>query len=1475
MFADVGGGHNGTQVNQFEQGEMITMEENKNRRRKKIQKYLQLKRIFASQTNLNGPRSSSLSRSTIFGRALDFCSYPFYTWFTPVMRKIYRRKLTIEHLGQCPSEESCHLNSTAMIDSWLNAIKLKRNGELRNVSLTRIIFKQFGNRFLLSSFLYIVCLASGYLSSTFFLRELLKQLEQKNRFEVDSSTNLTTISFENPHHNDFDENTNQNYQSKSIELIVAIYSCELIRAIFFSTMFLISIRTSIRCKAALNGLIYHKILSRAYINDEGDNDQDHQNNDNDRKRRQAIQPNNLFAADLERISQMIRLGPLMIGSPIIIMVTIIYTYLLIGYSAIYGTVLFLLLFILQFLMLRGQFVLRKRIVQQTDHRISLITQLVQFILAIKFYSWEDSFKNELHYCREAEISNLKRYRFLDCLVTSLTFLTPTIITIIHILAHTWFDKNITVSEAFSLVMINFIAAHGIHSLPNYYRAIVNGRIAIKRIEKFLLESNDYQSFLEFETKNKENSIEIENGSFTSSDQQTSPCLLKNIQLSLPKNSHLCLYGPFGAGKTALLSSILGQTKCLNGSVRLSNEKIAYVSQNPWLQNISVRENILFGLPFDRKRYYETLMKCSLTEDISLMIDGDETIVGDFGVKLSGGQKHRIALARAVYSNSEIYLIDDCFSSFDSNVLMMIFNNVIYGMLRDKTVIFVSRDLHLLEPQTLVCMMANGTIETFEKHSIMLEKSDKYRQLIEKMKINHRNVSRQKQYVARHDDDEEDQERQFSDLDSYIDYSLDPFSKHKESASCRSDDQSSLNSLISINESEEKSLNNNPLSPKPLGAGKKAKEVTFADSERELRTESKTEQYDRTKKIDFKTFWPPLLRSSKKAKTSRRKKMSINLSVYKNFIRTSGHWSVFLFMIIAFILQVSASFFSSLWLSHWLQQGSGPKLFNESFATKSKEQSLRSISFINKNPNLHFYQLIYLISLMAICLTSIIKIVAFVKIVINVANNIHRKILAKIIHSNIIIIDSISIGKILNLFSHQIDVIDNHLPISLDGFLQRTFLIVGNFIILVFFFHWFLFPLLGFLIVFILIFKYYRKVVSWLKRVDLKLLTPIHEYVNCTIHGLSTIRAFRMQNYFQKQFYTFCDRQNLTSYYSQCAFRWLSIRIDLISIATSLMITTLTVINLPLIGSAYAGFLITKSLQLNNLLQLMIKLILDLERNLISFEQIQEYIELIKTERSISVARGLPAKSLRSLIETWPTNQSISFREVSLRYHDDSPLILSNVSFDIDDGQRFAIVGRTGAGKSSITYALFRLIEIQSGTISIDSINIQTIPIKILRSKLSIIPQDPTIFPRTVRKNLDPRLDRRDEDLWKVIEMVKLKHKIESFPKKLDEVINEKRFSTSEKQLLCLARALLLQNKIIILDEATSSIDDQTETDVWNLLLEHFAHCTIIVIAHRLQTILRCDRLVLIKNGRVIEEGNPIELKNDSDSNFAKMISMKS
>lgn len=476
-----------------------------------------------------------------------------------------------------------------------------------------------------------------------------------------------------------------------------------------------------------------------------------------------------------------------------------------------------------------------------------------------------------------------------------------------------------------------------------------------------------------------------------------------------------------------------------------------------------------------------------------------------------------------------------------------------GLLKHKTVIFVLRHLYLLTDNDNVALINNGKISQIGSHSDLLQNSEEYKDLVEQSKT----VSTEQTQINSEDSQTKnpkseellDASNQDSD-DELFDYeNSNIFSKNSSKppkitrTNTRNDSYASLVSLMAhfdntLQESDE-----------------------FIDVENNL-TEKKYQKY-------LKRYLKP--NKSNKAFNANATN-AISMSTYYDYVKASGGWGLFSVMILVFALQTATSTFSNWWLSFWLNQGGG-QIANSTVVSQS----------ILDNPNLHLYQSIYFVSFFIVIVTSLVMGIFFARIILKASNNLHSQTLKKVIKSPMAFFDSIKLGKIVNLFSHNIDELDNQLPVSLDGFLQRVLLVLGNFLIIIFTLYWFSILFIFFIVVFFIVFRLYRKAMYWLKQADMRNRSPIYSFVNTTIDGLSTIKAFQLESQFQSKFHELCDRHIAANFLSQCAVRWLSIRIDFLCVFSSVAICMLALFNLQTIGPAYAGLVITQSLQVKHTL----------------------------------------------------------------------------------------------------------------------------------------------------------------------------------------------------------------------------------------------------------------------------------------------------
>lgn len=482
--------------------------------------------------------------------------------------------------------------------------------------------------------------------------------------------------------------------------------------------------------------------------------------------------------------------------------------------------------------------------------------------------------------------------------------------------------------------------------------------------------------------------------------------------------------------------------------------------------------------------------------------------------------------------------------------------------------------------------------------------------------------------------------------------------------------------------------------------------------------------------------------------------------------------------------------------------------------------------------------------------------------------IHNKTLKQIIKAPISFFDKTPTGRLLNRFSHDISIIDFYITKSINSFSSRITLIIGTIILLCILVPYLLFLFIPLSIIFIFIQKYYSNSSREIRRLDKITKSPIFSFLEETQSGISTLRAYKQENNFIDKMNEFI-LQNQTIYWNSHQInRWLGVRLEILGAFATSVVSLFGVFLSSSLGSGYVGLMISQAISLSYSLNWTVRTYVDFESQLTSVERLFYLIN--NTPKENDNYQIIPK-------ESWPHSGSIQFENSCVRYRDDLPFVLNHLSLDIFNHEKIGICGRTGAGKSSLILCLFRIMELNEGKIIIDDIDISKIPLEILREKLSIIPQTPMLFPGTVRNNLDPLNHYSDHDIWNALDNVSMKDYISSLNLKLETEIIEwgENFSTGQRQLLCLARVILKSSKILILDEATASVDPETDQLIQNTIRNVFKNCTIITVAHRLSSIIDNDRVVVLENGKIAEIGPPKDLLKDSSSLFSQMLNAAS
>jgi len=890
-------------------------------------------------------------------------------------------------------------------------------------------------------------------------------------------------------------------------------------------------------------------------------------------------------------------------------------------------------------------------------------------------------------------------------------------------------------------------------------------------------------------------------------------ILFDVSILVPKGSLVGVCGAVGAGKSSLIAAVLGQMKLDSGSVALDGA-FAYVSQQAWIMNCSLKENILFGEPFDAKKYYNVIWACELNQDMTSLPAGDQTEIGERGINLSGGQRQRVAMARALYANKDIYLLDDPLSAVDPQVGQHIFERCIRNELRGKTVLFVTHQLQFLSRCGQVIFMERGRIVDQGDHGSLMKRCAQYSSLIQT--FNH--------------DAEAD-----ADGDADGPPTGDLCGANVDDGTSSEDEMFSIakNDVIETAESVKKWKSS---SIQSQTSGVKDEHITSIDGDLQGVEDGRLTVEDTIEAG------------------------SIPLSTYVFYVRCAGGFLLTLLVVLIFTINIASTSTSSWWLAHWLDVG----VANSTISIGNNETT--TILSITAHPDVHYYQTVYGMFIIVMIASSILRGLFFVKASLRASSLLHNQLFAKVFNCPTKYFESTPIGRILNLFSRDLDETDGRLVGNTEQLLQNILTISITILFVVLVYPWFLGALLLMAVIFFFVDRMFRRAVRDLKRLENVSRSPIFSHVAATVNGLNTIHAFAKERQFISKFTILYDENTSSFFLFNICMRWLAVRLDFITACCMGITAGLVVALHGYVPAAYAGLALAFSSQLSGILQYTVRLATDTETRFISVQRMHTALQTLESEGDAIVEGNRPP-------ENWPRFGSITFSNVKMRYRPNLPLVLKGISLDIESKEKIGIVGRTGSGKSSLGVCLFRLSELNSGWIKIDGVNIADIGLEDLRSRLSIIPQDPVLFIGTIRYNLDPFEKYTDVAIWEALERTSMKDKVKMLPEQLDTMVTENgdNFSVGERQLMCMARALLRHSKILLLDEATAAIDSQTDVIVQATLRDVFRDCTILTIAHRLNTVIHCDRILVLQDGKVIEFDKPSVLLANPKSAFSSMM----
>ncbi|XP_059177504.1 multidrug resistance-associated protein 1-like isoform X2 [Physella acuta] len=1125
----------------------------------------------------------------------------------------------------------------------------------------------------------------------------------------------------------------------------------------------------------------------------------------------------LISKDADIVYQMVDEGFQLTEAPVELVVGIIMIYYTVGVAVFAALGTLVVFFTIRLIASRLQLQCEEELRGAADRRMKITSQVFAGIKVLKLYAWEEAFKSRMNDIRRDELKAVFKFSFLRFASTFAWTGAFFWLTFFTFLTYVLVDQEnyLTASVVFVTISYLEILRRASNCFSESLDYFISGFVSSRRLFKFFDLKDIHKSTADqdFSDMTKIHAIEITDGSFGWTSNSES--ILKNICLQVKKSSLVAVVGMVGSGKSSLLSAILGEMVVHSGRVKKQGI-IGYVPQEAWIQHNTLRDNILFGSEMRDDEYTEVIKACALRPDLEVLPSGDDTEIGENGINLSGGQKQRVSLARAVYHKSDIYLLDDPLSAVDSHVGRHIFDHVIgkNGLLKNNTRVLVTHGLQWLPEVDKVFVMTDGQCTEQGSFEELMSHNGPFSQFLS-------------QYLSQQQAQTEGVKIRDGNVNLKDEEESVPINE-LENEETRKD---IFQRLVSIESCNSDIVNENELELKKQF--EENNQATFVKQESMKAVEA--EEFDA---------------SSKLIKEEEIASGRVSWSVYTSFWKSMGYFSVSVMSLLflsCFVFELVAGF----WLSYWVDS---PLLNNHSLPAHSPERHAENIYYVS------IYSIWGILEIVAMIIFTIIK--AFQHRL--VARNIYERLINSILTSPIQFFDTTPIGRVLSRVSKDMGVVDLTLLMWMEIWLHSIFAILCMIIANIINMPVYLVVIIPVVLLFYFIEKLYLPTSCQLRRLERKGLSPILSHTSESFAGRSVICAFREEERFIKEVEEKVDFFQQKTYTSMACERWLSMRLGVISDVLVLIAGILCVAYRDQLSPGLIGLSMSMALTVTGNMQLQVRVASLLEMDIVSVERILQYINLPS-----EAPRHLPCPGYT---QHWPQTGDIIFKDICVQYRKGLDLVLKKISFHVQDGEKVGIVGRTGAGKSSLLLTLFRLVEPCDGQIFIDGLDISKLGLYDLRQKLTILPQDPVLFTGTLRTNLDPFDEFQEKEIWTSLEHCHLKSFVKNLPEGLDYEVGEggTNLSIGQRQLVCLGRALLRKTKILVLDEATAAVDVETDELIQKTIRSEFQGCTVLTIAHRLNTVMDYDRILVLDKGRIAEFDSPAVLLNDVNSLFYKM-----
>ncbi|XVE74843.1 hypothetical protein DITRI_Ditri12bG0050900 [Diplodiscus trichospermus] len=1229
-----------------------------------------------------------------------------FRWLNQLFERGRTEKLELHHVPPVPESETADIASLLLEESLR-----KQKTELP--SLTKAIARTIGNS------LAINAVFAGLNTIASYMGPLL----------ITSFVNFLT-----------EKQDSSSYQYGLVLAFIFFFS-KTVESLTQRLWYFGAQRIGIRVRAALTALIYKKSLSTKFVGPSNG---------------KII---NLINVDAERIGDFCWYIHGLWLLPIQVFLALLILYKNLGaapsIAAVFATILVM---VSNTPLANRQERLHSKIMEAKDSRIKATSETLKSMRVLKLHSWEPTFLKKLLQLRETERNWLKKYLYTCSAVAFLFWASPTLVSVITFGVCILLKTPLTSGTVLSALATFRILQEPIYNLPELISMIAQTKVSMDRIQEFLGEENQRKFILARGPKASDLAIEIKTGEYaweTSSQNLKNPTIKITEKMKIMKSYKIAICGSVGSGKSSLLCSIIGEIPRISGAVIKVYGKKAYVPQRSWVQTGTIRENILFGKDMNNAFYEQVLEACALNQDIEMWTNKDMSVVGERGMNLSGGQKQRIQLARAVYSDSDIYILDDPFSAVDAHTGTHLFKKCLTGLLSQKTVIYATHQLEFLDAADLVLVMKDG----------LIVQSGKYEELI-------------------------------ADSDGEL---VRQMNAHRKS-------------LDQVNPPQE----DHPLTAGPCQMSQ---------------IEVIEEKYGES--ICYGNLF-------ERSQEEERQTGRVKWSVYSTFVTAAYKGALVPVILLCQVLFQGLQMGSNYWIA-WA---------TEENHRASREQLIGIFAMLSGGSS------IFILG----------RAVLLATIAVETAQRLYLGMIKSVFRAPISFFDSTPSSQILNRSSTDQSTLDTDIPYRLAGL---AFALIQLFSIIILMSHvaWQIFLL--FLAILGISFwyqTYYITTARELARMVGIRKAPILHHFSESIAGAATIRCFSQEDRFMEKNLSLIDDYSRVAFHNSGTMEWLCVRINfLFNFVFFLVLIILVSLPRSAVDPSLAGLAATYGLNLNVLQAWVIWNLCNVENKMISVERVLQFTN-IPSEAPPVIEDCRPKPD-------WPTEGRIELENLQVQYKPTLPVVLKGITCTFPGEKKIGVVGRTGSGKSTLIQALFRVVEPSGGRIVIDGIDISTIGLQDLRSRLGIIPQDPTLFQGTIRTNLDPLQQHTDQEIWEVLNKCRLADIVRQDQRLLDAPVAEdgENWSVGQRQLVCLARVLLKKRRILVLDEATASIDTATDNVIQETIREETSRCTVITVAHRIPTVIDNDLVLVLDKGKIAEYDMPGILLEDSSSSFSKLV----